>query len=237
LSGTVSRMDGLTAPALTGIRRLSALDTVRARIALAVELGLLAPGERLPLNAEIAGALNVGEITVRRALVSLCEDGILERRRGRAGGTLVAAEPPTGLVRETALYTGSAAEVGALIDHRLALECGLVHLAAVRRDSADALHALVQRMDVAASWAEFHSLDAQFHLAVATASGLPTQRYFEVLQELYRYYLPYPIEYLRSSNQEHASLAKAIEAQDPLAAVEVTCQHVEALHHTMLARP
>jgi len=82
MSGTVTRMAvlgdspaGLAAPALTGIRRLSALDTVRARIALAVDLGLLTPGERLPTNSEIARALGVGEITVRRALVSLCDDG------------------------------------------------------------------------------------------------------------------------------------------------------------------
>ena len=83
-------------PALGGIRRLSALDTVRARIALAVDLGLLAPGERLPPTDQIAAALGVSEITARRALVSLCADGVLERRRGRSGGTLVAERPVKG---------------------------------------------------------------------------------------------------------------------------------------------
>jgi DNA-binding FadR family transcriptional regulator len=232
---------GLTAPALTGIRRLSALDTVRARIALAVELGLLAPGERLPVNAEIAKALDVGEITVRRALVSLCEDGVLDRRRGRTGGTLVAAEPATGRVLEIAAYTGATAEVGELIDHRLALECGLVHLTALRRGSSDvaSLHELVRQMDEASGWAEFHELDARFHLAVARASGLTStaRRYDEVLQELYRYYLPYPIDYLRDSNREHMELVRAVEERNPVAAVEVTCRHVEALRHTMLTRP
>jgi DNA-binding FadR family transcriptional regulator len=230
---------GLTAPALTGIRRLSALDTVRARIALAVELGLLVPGERLPLNADIARALDVGEITVRRALVSLCEDGVLERRRGRTGGTLVAASPTTGRVREIAAYTGAAAEIGELIDHRLALESGLVHLTALRRlpDSLAGLESLVKRMDQAQSWAEFHELDAQFHLGVAHASGLATHRYADALHELYRYFLPYPIEYLRSSNQDHRALVQAITDQDPAAAVDVTCRHVEALHHTMIAHP
>ncbi|MEV4314908.1 FCD domain-containing protein [Actinocrispum sp. NPDC049592] len=230
---------GLTAPALTGIRRLSALDTVRARIALAVELGLLVPGERLPLNADIARALDVGEITVRRALVSLCEDGVLERRRGRTGGTLVAASPATGRVQEIAAYTGATAEIGELIDHRLALECGLVHLAALRRppECLAELHSLVQRMDQATSWAEFHDLDARFHLAVAHASGLASSRYAEALHELYRYYLPYPINYLRESNEEHRALARAITGQDPVAAVEVAGRHVEALRHTMLSRP
>ncbi|GAA3436391.1 GntR family transcriptional regulator [Kutzneria kofuensis] len=150
-------MDGLSAPALTGIRRLSALDTVRARIALAVELGLLAPGEALPPGRRSrAAALGVGEITVRRALVSLCADGVLVRRRGRGGGTSVAAEPASGVVAEIAAYTGAVAEVHELIDHRLALETGLVHLAAVRRDdeAVPEMWDLVRRMEKASGWAE-----------------------------------------------------------------------------------
>ncbi|MFF4292009.1 winged helix-turn-helix domain-containing protein, partial [Streptomyces sp. NPDC001633] len=83
----------LNSPKLNGIRRLTALETVRARIAMAVDLGLLSPGERLPPTDAIAEALGVGEITVRRALGSLCADGVLERRRGRNGGTLVAERP------------------------------------------------------------------------------------------------------------------------------------------------
>lgn len=233
-------MDGLSAPALTGIRRLSALDTVRARIALAVELGLLAPGECLPPGPEIASALGVGEITVRRALVSLCADGVLERRRGRGGGTLVAPEPATGVVTEIAAYTGAAAEVHDLIDHRLALEAGLVHLAAVRRaDEALAeMTELVARMDKASGWAEFHELDARFHQTVVSASGVKAAvgQYGHVVRELYRYYLPYPMEYLRESNREHGELVAALESRDPATAVEVTCRHVEVLHSTMLAR-
>jgi DNA-binding FadR family transcriptional regulator len=228
---------GLAAPALTGIRRLSALDTVRARIALAVELGLLTPGERLPTNAEIARALGVGEITVRRALVSLCDDGVLERRRGRTGGTLVAERPTRGRVREMAVYTQAASEVRDLIDHRLALECGLVHLAALRRDDKqlDELRRLVGWMDKATSWAEFHELDARFHLAAAEASGLEAaaRRYADVMNDLYRYFLPYPVEFLREGNREHAELVYALDVRDPAAAVDVTCRHVEVLHRTM----
>src|SRR5689334_4871329 len=100
----------LGSPALTGIRRLSALDTVRARIALAIELGLLGPGERLPPNGEIARALGVGDITVRRALVSLCEDGVLVRRRGRNGGTHVAPDAPAGRVGAVTAYRESSDE-------------------------------------------------------------------------------------------------------------------------------
>ncbi|MEC3973852.1 FadR/GntR family transcriptional regulator [Amycolatopsis sp. H20-H5] len=227
----------LSAPVLTGVRRLSALDTVRARIALAIELGLLGPGERLPANAEIARALGVGDITVRRALVSLCEDGVLERRRGRGGGTLVAEHVPPGRVREVSAYREAATEVRELIDHRLVLESGLTQLVARRRPDASLgdLRELVTRMDAASGWAEFHELDARFHLAVAAAGGpAPAVRQYEVvLRELYRYYLPYPMDLLRESNREHALLVAALAAGDTEAAASITRTHVEVLHETM----
>jgi GntR family transcriptional repressor for pyruvate dehydrogenase complex len=236
LCGTVGFMAtaDLSAPALTGIRRLSALDTVRARIALAVELGLLKPGERLPANAEIARALGVAEITVRRALESLVGDGLIERRRGRAGGTLVASDPPAARVREVGAYRESAAEVRELIDHRLVLEAGLVQVVAKRSPDLPRLRTLVARMDTAAGWAEFHELDAQFHRTVA-APGPPAAvaQYEAVLAELYRFYLPYPLAKLRESNRDHARLVKALAAGDPDAAARVTRKHVRGLHETM----
>ncbi|MEU4538732.1 FCD domain-containing protein [Streptosporangium sp. NPDC023825] len=227
----------LKAPALVGIRRLNALDTVRARIAMAVELGLLKPGERLPPADEIARALGVGEITVRRALVSLCDQGVLERRRGRGGGTLVAERPPPGGVREIEAYRSAAADVHRLIDQRLLLECGIAHLAATRPDPRrlEELERLVECMDRASSWAEFRPCDERFHMGVAAATGLPSavEQYGSVARELHRYYLPFPLDHLRESNRGHAELVAALAAGDPLRAVEITHRHVEVLHRTM----
>ncbi|GLW11172.1 GntR family transcriptional regulator [Microtetraspora sp. NBRC 13810] len=227
----------LTAPALAGIRRLSALDTVRARIALAVDLGLLKPGERLPPNADIAAALDVSDITVRRALVSLCEDGVLRRVRGRTGGTLVADEPARGIVSAIAAYRESTGEVHRLIDHRVVLECGLAHLAALTApdDRIGALADVVAQLDEAKDWADFHALDQRFHLLVAETIGLAgaVPEYRRVLHDLYQYYLPYPVEYLRESNEEHRELVGSLRARDPRAAVDVARRHVEVLHRTM----
>ncbi|WP_243788715.1 FadR/GntR family transcriptional regulator [Saccharopolyspora gloriosae] len=225
----------LSAAALAGIRRLSAVDTVRARISLAVDLGLLGPGEWLPGNASIAAALDVSEITVRRALVALCGDGVLERRRGRGGGTRVVAEPARSAVRETAAYRAAAGEVHRLIDRRLVLECGIAHLASREADASRLaeLDGLAERMDEAADWAEFHRLDETFHRAVAAATGLDTADYDLVLRDLYRYYLPYPVDYLRGSNHEHHELVAALRARDPATAADVAHRHVTALHEAM----
>ncbi|MBA8826114.1 DNA-binding FadR family transcriptional regulator [Saccharopolyspora lacisalsi] len=227
----------LTAPALANIRRLSAVDTVRARISLAVELGLLRPGEWLPTNDKIAQALEVSEITARRALVSLCKDGLLERRRGRGGGTRVVEHPVRTAVRETEAYRSASAEVHRLIDRRLVLECGIAHLAAYHATAEQITHLeeLVEQMDHAVSWAEFHGQDERFHHAVAATTGIDTihEQYGPALDELYRFYLPYPLDHLRESNREHRELLEAIRHGNPLGAADVATRHVTALHRTM----
>ncbi|MGX4689366.1 FadR/GntR family transcriptional regulator [Streptomyces sp. JNUCC 63] len=236
-AGSAADSADLDAFLLSGVRRLSALDAVRARIALAVDLGLLAPGERLPGSDRIAQSLGVSEITARRALVSLCEDGVLERRRGRNGGTLVAEQPARGVVGATDAYLSAAPDVHRLIDHRLVLECGIAHLAAENAGAADVrrLERLVEDMEQVPSWAEFHSCDERFHLAVAEAAGLPTTvaSYGVVLRELYQYYLPYPLEPLRNSNSEHRDLVEAVAAGDCAGAARIARQHVETLRRTM----
>jgi DNA-binding GntR family transcriptional regulator len=130
-----------------------------------------------------------------------------------------------------------AGEVHRLIDQRVLLECGIAHLAALNagRGQLRELEALVVQMDQASSWAEFHTCDERFHTAIAAATGLPTavEQYGPVLRELYRYYLPYPLDYLRESNREHAELVEALTGRDPLRAVEVTRRHVQTLHQTM----
>jgi len=232
-----STRPALTGPALAGIRRLSAIDTVRARIAMAVELQLLRPGDGLPPPAEIARALAVSEITVKRGLTQLAREGVLERRRGRNGGTLVAQSPQLGRVSETAAYRDAASEVHDVIDRRLLLECGVAHLAALSatKKQVAALRDFATRMDHTETWADFHGLDEQFHLLLAEATRLPPAKaqYEIVLRELYDYYLPYPMAYLRKSNREHHDLIDAIASRDPAAAVDVARRHVSTLHKSM----
>jgi DNA-binding FadR family transcriptional regulator len=237
LAAVAAPHPALSALPLAGLRRLKAFDTVRARIGLAVDLGLLKPGERLPSSKDIADALGVGEMTVRRALVSLVADGVLERRRGRDGGTMVGQKPARGVVTEIAAYESAADEVTRLIDHRLILECGLTHLAALHAAAADlaALRRIADEMEAASTWADFHRLDEQFHVTLAEAAGIASAagELRPVLHALYRYYLPYPIEYLHESNDEHRELLDAMERRDAVAAVQSIWRHVEVLHRTM----
>jgi len=224
-------------PGLTGITRLSASDTVRARIALAVELDLIAPGERLPRDAEIASALDVSEMTVRRALEAMAEDGLVERRRGRRGGTFTTGRRDSVPDRAAEVFREDAAEVHRLIDVRTLFECTLVHHAAVAATEEEIaeMAACVAEAASAQDWSAYHRADERFHLAVAQASGLAwaIPPYREVLAELYTYFIPYPIDRLHRANEDHARIVDAIRDRDAVAAVAHMREHVQVLHRTM----
>src|ERR687897_2520307 len=64
------------------------------RLGTAIRLGLLAPGVRLPAERDLAEQLGIARSTLRQALTTLVQSGHLVARRGRAGGTFVADEPP-----------------------------------------------------------------------------------------------------------------------------------------------
>ncbi len=227
----------LSSPALGAIRRTSAVDTVRARIALAVELGLVLPGERLPLPDATATAFGVSEITVRRGYRSLQDDGILVRRRGNTGGTFVADSPPGGVILAKAEYLADADHVNSLIDQRAIVESSAARLAASARSEEDleTLSEFVSRMKRVTDWAEYRAADVAFHARLVTAAALPAavELHHRIATELYAYFLPYPLEYLRSSNEEHSRLVDALGSGDSGASAELAFAHVMELHQSM----
>lgn len=56
--------------------------------------GELATGDRLPAERELVERFNVARMTVRHALALLQAEGLIDRKRGRYGGTFVNSTPP-----------------------------------------------------------------------------------------------------------------------------------------------
>lgn len=232
-----SRDNVLQGHAVSRITRLTAVDTVRARISLAVELGLLSPGEQLPSIEEIALGLEVSPITARRAMASLTADGLLVRKRGKFGGTFVAENPVEDAVDVSAVYREDKITVDRLIDERALIETALVS-SAVQNATKKSLATLQHHIDEAASatnWADYHLADEKFHLDLIEASGMTwaAETHRRVLTDLYRYFVPYPIEYLHESNVEHQRILDAIRSGDTKTAVTQCQQHILTLHDSM----
>lgn len=64
-------------------------EQVARRLADAILLGVLTPGERLPNEAELARRFGVALVTAREGLGMLRQAGLVETRRGRDGGSFV----------------------------------------------------------------------------------------------------------------------------------------------------
>src|SRR3954462_9873912 len=81
-------------PLLAPTAPAGAVEQVVRRIGEAIGAGVLAPGERLPGQVELAETLGVARMTLRQARAVLEDAGLLGGRRGRTGGPFGAAEPP-----------------------------------------------------------------------------------------------------------------------------------------------
>lgn len=77
---------------LTGAGRS---EQVAQRLTDAILLGVLAPGDRLPSEAELAKRFGVALVTARDGLGAVREAGLVETRRGREGGSFVLATEQT----------------------------------------------------------------------------------------------------------------------------------------------
>src|SRR6478735_12062333 len=76
------------------VRPPSTFEETVERLGTAIRLGLLAPGNRLPPERELAGELRISRSTLRQALTTLVQSGHLVSLRGRGGGTFVSERPP-----------------------------------------------------------------------------------------------------------------------------------------------
>lgn len=69
---------------------LEIADQIRNQI----KTGVLLPGDRLPAESNLTAQFEVARMTIRHALEILQSEGLIDRRRGRGGGTFIMSEPP-----------------------------------------------------------------------------------------------------------------------------------------------
>ncbi len=113
-------------------------EQVARRLADAIVLGVLSPGERLPSEADLARRFGVALVTAREGLGMLREAGLVETRRGRDGGSF-AVHPgdADGPMLATRLRGLSQVELSDLTVYVTAIAAGCADRAAERTTPAD----------------------------------------------------------------------------------------------------
>jgi DNA-binding FadR family transcriptional regulator len=217
------------------VTRPSMFEETVARLGTAIRLGLLAPGTQLPPERDLAEQLGISRSTLRHALTTLVQSGLLASARGRGGGTFVVPRPPLVAGEGAALGDG----VREVLDQRVTTECGAVVLAAERRTKEDlaALTALVGRMAASEDFEDYRRAYIRFHigLAEATRSSRLVAAMTEVqgqMSELIAL-IPHPEEVLTHSNAQHRRLVTLLRRRASGAAVEVLRAHLAGAEHIL----
>jgi GntR family transcriptional regulator, transcriptional repressor for pyruvate dehydrogenase complex len=216
---------------LSKVNQDSAADLVRCQLIEMIETERIAVGERLPAENELAAAFGVSRPVVREALVSLRILGLTSSRSGR--GTFVASNR----VRMPLSFGGIAPEQ--LHEVRRYLEVPCARLAARRRTDKDLteLGRLVGEFESEADPAKRVKVDAQFHVAVARATGNPL--FARLVDDLRRAMEEQSLAVSivpgrrEAAGSEHRKLYEAIRAGDEEGAERVIASHLQHLGYSM----
>ncbi|MFB7617496.1 FadR/GntR family transcriptional regulator [Kitasatospora sp. NPDC056181] len=234
---------GSTTPLLSAVLApltdLGRADAVARRITEAIALGLVADGDQLPSENDLADQLGVANGTLREALALLRDAGLIETRRGRNGGSFVRT-PAEGsdrlqLARLRELGTVELRDLG---DEELAVAGTAARLAAERApaDLADRLTRLVTALRDARTPAELRRADARFHieLAVAAQSVRLTQLAVRLQAELGPLLwlpAPYAPDQERFADQHREILVAVVAGDGPGARAAAEAHTVACVHH------
>ncbi|OFA52981.1 FadR/GntR family transcriptional regulator [Streptomyces fradiae] len=227
-AGSADRLTRVLRPVRAGNGFEEALE----QILQVLRLGLVERGGRLPSERELAGRLGISRVTLREVLKVLADQGLVESRRGRYGGTFVLPGPGAGGGAEAGLRRRIAeVDVEDALRFREVLEVGAAGLCAedgLTGRSADRLRAaLAATRD--ATPADYRRLDTLLHLTLAKLSGSPTlaAQYAAVRASLNDLLdrIPLLVRNLEHSQQQHTALVEAVLEGDADGAREVMREH------------
>lgn len=207
-------------------------DQIAQRLGQAIRLGLILDGEQLPSESELSRRLGVAPVTLREALATLRERGLVVTRRGRAGGTLAHmptdedTDGPPPRLRE--FSTQGIRELG---DHRRAISGMAARLAAERAmpEEVEDLRKQGERLQAAATPSERRRADVQLSIGIA-AAGQSTRLTHE--EQQFRVEIgdllwqPLTGDELAASIRSRELLVEAIAAHEPTHAREIAEQNI-----------
>ncbi|AXE25679.1 GntR family transcriptional regulator [Streptomyces globosus] len=227
--GAMARLN----PVLRQVRAGSGFEEALEQILQVVRLGLVPAGERLPPERELAERMGISRVTLREVLKVLQEQGLVEARRGRYGGTFVLPRPdtPVGGGEDELRRRVAGVDLEDVLRFREVLEVGAAGLCAAQglseEESERLLAALAATQD--APLADYRRRDTLFHLALCELAGSPTltAQYAAVRAAVNDLLdcIPLLVRNLEHSQQQHAALVEAVLERDADAAREVMREH------------
>lgn len=198
----------------------------------AIMMGILAQGDRLPPESELASALGISQLTLRQSLATLRSQGLIETSRGRGGGSVVRGSLELSEAEvQRKLYKTSTENLRDLGDLCRAIGSVSAQLAAERADEQDVAHLadLAQRYRDSNDPQTRRRMDGLFHIAIGVAAqssrltGLMLQIQAELSGLLWAG--NDQEEMTVRAAEQHAEILEAVRRRDGVAAAAAAANH------------
>lgn len=226
-----SRLTTVLRPVKAG----NAFEETVERLLQAIKLGVVAHGDKLPPERELAVRLGISRVTLREAIRALQDAGYLDVRRGRYGGAFVTYVPPppgSADLRRAVARMGTD-DLADALTFRMAVECGAARVLAgmeLTGGQRDTLRRRLADLD-AAPLEDYRRLDTAFHLSIAELTGSALLaaacadarlRVGDLLNAI-----PMLQANLDHAAAQHRAIVAAILDGDPEAAARAMAEHLE----------
>ncbi|MDH6448682.1 MULTISPECIES: FCD domain-containing protein [unclassified Streptomyces] len=222
--------DRLT-PVLRPVRAGNGFEEALEQILQVVRLGLVPGGERLPAERELAERLGISRVTLREVLKVLQDQGLVESRRGRYGGTFVLPRAQDAIGEEELRRRIAEVDIEDVLRFREVLEVGAAGLCAAHGLTEEQTERLREALAATqeAPLADYRRLDTLLHLTLAELCGSPTltAQYAAVRASVNDLLdcIPLLVRNLEHSQRQHAALVEAVLDGDADGAREMMREH------------
>ncbi|MFI6208554.1 FadR/GntR family transcriptional regulator [Streptomyces sp. NPDC051041] len=219
------------APVLRPVRAGNGFEEALEQILQVVRLGLVPEGGRLPAERELAERLGISRMTLREVLKVLQEQGLVESRRGRYGGTFVLPRTPGTGGGDALRRRIAGVDIEDVLRFREVLEVGAAGLCAAHGLTGERAGRLREALDRThdAPLADYRRADTLLHLTLAELCGSPTlaAQYAAVRATVNDLLdcIPLLVRNLEHSQRQHTALVGAVLDGDADRARETMREH------------
>ncbi|MFF9023340.1 FadR/GntR family transcriptional regulator [Streptomyces eurythermus] len=218
------------ASVLRPVRAGNGFEEALEQILQVVRLGLVPDGGRLPAERELAERLGISRVTLREVLKVLQDQGLVQARRGRYGGTFVLPRPDAGGEDELRRRVAGV-DIEDVLRFREVLEVGAAGLCAAHGLAGERARRLREALERTheVPLTDYRRADTLLHLTLAELCGSPSlaERYAAVRATVNDLLdcIPLLVRNLEHSQRQHTALVEAVLEGDADGAREMMREH------------
>lgn len=221
-------------------------EKIVAQIRRAIFNKEIPPGDRLPSERDLAKTFNTSRVSIRSAILTLKNTGLVYVKKGAGGGTFVTEDIGAGKISELLhdIIRWKSISIRHVIDVRDMIEPKIAYFAALNRTDADMekIWECINSLDRSFKQKKvFQSKDELFHKALADAANNPLLSIFQaaLIDLLFKFIssIKWEDREKESISSYHRKVAEKVEIGDPEGAYDMMTEHLADMREILVRYP